>query len=135
VPAKVERKLRHLEEKITKHAGLIESVKEDLEEGADTLVMAYGLNAALCREVVGEVREKGKMCSLLVIESLFPIPEGILSKSLEGVKKVVLPELNLGLYAGAIEHLVPTAVELISIPRVDGELITVEEVIDKGRLM
>jgi 2-oxoglutarate ferredoxin oxidoreductase subunit alpha len=135
VPAKVERKFRHLEEKIEKHGDMIESVQKDLEEGADALVLSYGLNAALCKEAVQTVRNEGAKCSLLIVESLFPIPERSLSEALRGIKKVILPEMNLSLYAGAIEHLIPAGVELISIPRIDGELITVEDVVTKGGLM
>lgn len=134
-PSKVERKLRHLEEKIEKHGDSILSVQQDLEEGADALVVAYGINAPLCREVVHTVRNEGAKCSLTIVESLFPIPGGALSTSFRGVKRVVLPEMNLGLYAEAIEPLIPPGVELISIPRVDGDLITVEEVITQGRLI
>jgi hypothetical protein len=43
--------------------------------------------------------------------------------------------MYLGLYANAIAHLIPPEVELVSIPRVDGELITVEDVIGQGRLL
>jgi 2-oxoglutarate ferredoxin oxidoreductase subunit alpha len=135
IPAKVERKFRHLEEKIEKHGDMIESVQKDLEEGADALVLSYGINAALCKEAVQTVRNGGAKCSLLIVESLFPIPECSLSNALGGIKKVILPEMNLGLYARAIEHLIPAGIELISIPRVDGELITVEDVVTKGGLM
>jgi 2-oxoglutarate ferredoxin oxidoreductase subunit alpha len=134
-PEKVERKFRHLEEKITEHAELIESVKDDLEDGAKDLIIAYGINATLCREVVREVRSHGKKCSLLILESLFPVPAAAISRSLRGVQKVVLPEMNLGLYARAIRHLVPSGVELVSIPRVDGDLLTVEDVLSKGQLL
>jgi 2-oxoglutarate ferredoxin oxidoreductase subunit alpha len=133
-PAKIERKLRHLEEKIDKHAESISSVQQDIDDGAETLVVAYGVNAPLCREVVQTVRDEGAKCSLSIVESLFPIPESELSNSFRGVKRVVLPEMNLGLYAMAIEPLMPAGMELISIPKVDGDLITVEEVITKGRL-
>jgi 2-oxoglutarate ferredoxin oxidoreductase subunit alpha len=135
VPAKVERKFCHLKEKIVEHSDTIESVQTDMEDGADALVVAYGINAALCREVVQVVRSEGAKCSLLIVESLFPIPVRALAESIQGIKKVILPEMNLGLYAGAIEHLIPAGVELISVPRVDGELVTVEDVVTKGGLM
>ena len=134
-PARVERKLTHLEEKITKHADTIESVKEDFEAGAESLLLAYGINAALCREVVEKVRGEGKKCSLLIIESIFPVPEGALARALNGVRKVILPEMNFRLYAHAIEHLIPRDIDLVSIPKVDGELLTVEDVVTKGDLM
>jgi 2-oxoglutarate ferredoxin oxidoreductase subunit alpha len=133
-PDKVERKFLHLDDKITKHAEVIESVRADLQDDAESLLVAYGVNAELGREVVQKVRGDGKRCSLLIVESLFPIPEAAVSNALRGVERVILPEMNLGLYANAIEHLIPPKVELVSIPKVDGELLTVEEVITKGGL-
>lgn len=134
-PDQVERKLVHLDEKITKHADEIESVKADLEDGAESLLAAFGVNAEMCREVVQRVRQGGGKCSLLVIESLFPIPERAIAEALRGVKRMILPEMNLGLYAGAIEHLIPPGIELVSVPKIDGDLLTVEEVIHKGGLL
>ena len=134
-PEKVERKIRHLEEKITGHLDLIESVRMDLEENAETLLLAYGVNGALSREVVQKVRGEGKKCSLAVIESLYPVPELTIKRSLQGVKKVLLPEINIGLYAESIKHLIPHGVELVSIPKFDGELLTVEDVIVGGNLL
>jgi 2-oxoglutarate ferredoxin oxidoreductase subunit alpha len=133
-PGKIEQKLRHLEEKIERNAESITSVQQDLETGSEALVLAYGVNAPLCREVVQKVRREGAKCSLTIVESLFPIPGRSLTSSFSGIKRVVLPEMNSGLYAGAIESLIPPGVELISIPRVDGDLITVDEVITGGRL-
>jgi 2-oxoglutarate ferredoxin oxidoreductase subunit alpha len=127
--------LRHLEEKIEANTESISSVQQDLDDGAETLLVTYGVNAPLCREVVQTVRKEGAKCSLTVIESLFPIPDTAFEFAFRGVKRVVLPEMNLGLYAKAIEPLIPPGVELISIPKVDGDLITVEEVITKGRLI
>jgi 2-oxoglutarate ferredoxin oxidoreductase subunit alpha len=134
-PAKVERKFRHLADKIIGHAETFESIREDVEEGARVLLIAYGVNASLCREVLREVRRHGRKCSLLVIESLFPVPEAAIARALEGIEKVVLPEMNLGLYAGAVERSIPPSVELLSVQRVDGELLSVEEVISKGNLL
>jgi 2-oxoglutarate ferredoxin oxidoreductase subunit alpha len=134
-PAKVERKIRHLSDKITEHPEAIESIRVDVEEGARDLLIAYGINAPLCREVLREVRRQGKKCSLLIIESLFPVPEAAIARSLEGIERAVLPEMNLGLYAGAVERFIPPTVELRSVQRVDGELLSVEEVISRGNLL
>jgi 2-oxoglutarate ferredoxin oxidoreductase subunit alpha len=135
MPSHVERKLIHLEEKITQRTDEIVSVKEDLEKGAESLLIAYGINAALCREVVEKVRGEGKKCSLLIIESLFPVPARAIARALDGVRRVILPEMNLSLYAHAIEHAIPLDIDLVSLPKIDGELLTVDDVITKGDLM
>ena len=51
------------------------------------------------------------------------------------MKKVILPEMNFRLYARAVEHLIPPTSISCPFPRVDGELLTVEEVVTKGDLM
>jgi 2-oxoglutarate ferredoxin oxidoreductase subunit alpha len=48
------------------------------------------------------------------------------------VKKIIVPELNSGLYRREIECLARPQQEVIGINRVDGELITPEEILEKG---
>jgi hypothetical protein len=43
--------------------------------------------------------------------------------------------MNLGLYAAAVERFIPPTVELRSVQRVDGELLSVQEVISRGNLL
>jgi len=135
VPEEIEAKLRHLEAKILANRSMIETVQTDMEEGADTLLMAHGVNGPVCRETVAEVRRRGGKCSLMVVESLYPEPEEALAKALKGVRKVVLPEMNMGQYAISIKALLPHDVELIPVPKIDGGLISVPEVIAGGKLL
>ncbi len=134
-PAKAKRKLEHLRRKITAHAHLIESVALDLQKGAKTLVVAYGVNAALCEEAVRIVRHEGKRCSLVTVESLFPVPEQTLQSALRGIRTLVVPELNVGLYAESLKPCLAPGQRLVPVTRFDGEPLSLDAVIHEGGLL
>lgn len=124
--------LLHLNEKIIKHRDEIEIVDADLEEGADTIIVAYGGVAGTSREVTAEVRKNGGKISLAVVKSLWPLPEAGLKKCVGGHKKIIVPELNLGQYVLEIERLFPDK-KVLPVNRVDGKLISPAEIINEVR--
>lgn len=121
--AKIRRKLTHLREKIVAHQEQLEIVESDLDTRAETLIVSYGLADGAAREAVAAIRESGGYMSHLTIYSLWPVPERALRQALTPqVTCVVVPELNVGLYADELRKLVTTA-RVESIQRFDGGLI------------
>ena len=106
-------------------------VEADLDPGAETVVLSYGITARAVREAVRRRRAAGCAVSSLTIHSLWPVPEGAIRAGLEGAKRVVIPELNLGQYRLEIERLVRDDVEVRGVNRVDGELITPDEILEE----
>ncbi len=117
---------RHLHAKVLEHRDEIEMIHADLEPGADTLWVSYGVTAGAMRVAADRVRSKGKKVSTVTVQSLWPVPEYGLEWALASVHKVVVAELNPGLYCREIERLVP-GLEVTSLSRTDGELITPEQ--------
>jgi 2-oxoglutarate ferredoxin oxidoreductase subunit alpha len=67
----------------------------DEADGAETLIVTYGISAGAARESLGMLRERGDKASLLVLEGLIPVPEdvdGILSR----YSNIVVVEENEG---------------------------------------
>jgi len=124
-PAKVAQLNEHLRAKIEDHADEIELVVADLESGATTLFVSYGVTAGAMREAVTSLRAAGKAVSSLTLQSLWPVPERAIRKALAGITRVVVAELNHGQYRREIERLAKTA-EVVGLHRVDGELIAPE---------
>ncbi len=129
-PVEVDRLNRRLAAKVEDHADEIAMVRADLQSDADTLVVSYGITALAAREAIASARETGLAVSGLTVQSLWPVPEGELRAAMRGVDRVLVPELNLGQYRLEVERLAPDGVQVVGIHRVDGELITPDQIFD-----
>jgi 2-oxoglutarate ferredoxin oxidoreductase subunit alpha len=125
----VDRLNRRLSAKIDDHADELSMVDADLQPGADTLVVSYGITAVSARDAVAALRRDGRAVSHVAVQSLWPVPEAALAAAMEGVSRVVVPELNLGQYAREVERLAEGRVAVLGVHRVDGHLIAPEEIV------
>lgn len=98
--------LRGLQAKVDAHADELALVRADVQRGAATLVVSYGISARASLEACRRVRARGGRVSFLQLRTLFPLPRATLEEALEGCTDVVVVEENLtGLYAGVLEPL------------------------------
>ncbi len=130
-PSNVNKTSRHLWQKIQAHRAELEFTRLDAEPGAQTLVVSYGITARSMIEAARHTRAAGKRVSTLTIQSLWPLPERALCEAMQGITRVVVPELNMGQYRQEIERValsLDPRPGVIGVNRVDGELITPEEI-------
>jgi len=132
-PADVGRLNDHLAAKIDDHVDEIALVKTDIQPGAETLLISYGITARAVIEAAAQARQHGRAVSVLTIYSVWPVPEAAIRQALNGVKRVVVAELNHGQYRREIERLA-CGRDVISVHRVDGQYITPREIITQGGL-
>ncbi len=119
---------RHLIDKIEGHRDEIELVDVDLDPDADTLVVGYGVTGGAVRTAVSNARAAGRALSGAVVQSLWPIPETALGEAMAGVSRIVVPELNAGLYRREIDRIAGDR-EVVGIEQIDGELISPEQIL------
>ena len=111
-PTKVGRLNEHLRRKIEDHTDEILMVNTDLQEGARTLLISYGITARAMREAANTARDRGLDISTLTIQSLWPVPEDAITGALCGpschstIECVVVAELNLGDFRREIERVI-----------------------------
>lgn len=97
--------LLHLEEKLRSREQDLAVVDADLQEGAGTLVMSYGVTSRAAKDAVRSVRDSGAKVSFLGIQSLFPVPKKKIAEAVRGVGRVVVAEENMnGLYRSVVER-------------------------------
>lgn len=120
---------RHLAAKIDDHRDEIESGILDRQEEAGTLFVSYGITAGAMREATAAARSRGLKVSSLTLHTLWPIPETLLGEAMTGVDRVVVGELNLGLYRREIERLAGDRT-VVGVHRIDGELIAPAEFLE-----
>jgi 2-oxoglutarate ferredoxin oxidoreductase subunit alpha len=119
--------LRHLEEKIRAHRDGLALVKRDLQKGAKTLVLSYGITARAMREAVRSARNKGKLVSSIQPLTLFPVPERQIRTAAEEVDRVIIAEENMnGLYRGVLNGILKQK-ECIGVNKI-GSMITPDEI-------
>jgi 2-oxoglutarate ferredoxin oxidoreductase subunit alpha len=130
-PARVKRLNRHLIAKIEQHRKEIEMVRSDRDTGAEVLTISYGISARTMDEAVRQAREQGFLVSSLTLLSLWPLPEAALRQATEGIRRIVVVELNDGQVRREIERLCCDHAQVIGVHRLDGELIAPQQILEE----
>jgi 2-oxoglutarate ferredoxin oxidoreductase subunit alpha len=102
--------------------------------GARTLVIAYGVTARAARDAVAALNRGGRPTALLVLKTLWPVPEELLRIQAAACVRVVVIEMNLGQYVREIERVLAPR-EIAFYGQMNGELITpsrIEETVIHG---
>ncbi len=123
----------HLRRKVEARARQLERVRADLDPEARTLIVAYGTPALAAEEAAERLRAQGTRVSLLILQTLWPVPEAALARALAGAERVVVPEMNYGLYAREVERVAlrtGRSVKVEALAKVDGTLISPAEIAD-----
>ena len=101
---------------------------------AQTLVITYGVTARAARDAIADLRRDGRSVSLLVLKTLWPVPEELLRAKAGACDRIVVIEMNQGQYVREVERvLAPRKISFCG--QMNGELIAparIREVIAHG---
>ena len=92
-------------------------------------MLGYGVTGGAVRNAVSRSRAAGSPLSGAIVQSLWPIPETALGAAMGGIERIVVPELNMGLYKREIERIAGGR-KVIGVNGIDGDLITLQEIAD-----
>lgn len=129
VPEEVKQCLKKLIYKIKNNLHDIIRIEEYLLDDADICIVAYGSVARSAREAVNRARQEGIRAGMLRLVTLWPFPRFHLEDISRRVKAFVVPEMNYGQIYGEVLKASPK--KAVRVTRVDGELITPDEIIKK----
>ena len=91
-------------------------------KNAETLIISYGVTARAAKAAYKELKGQGERVSLLVLKTLWPIPEKVIRKASRNIRRIVVAEMNLGQYVHEIERLLP-AKRIDFVGQMNGQLI------------
>ena len=134
-PAVIQEMIDHYAAKIETAVDEICLYSEDLQTGADQLLLSYGVTSRAASVAVDHMRSAGKKVSSLVLQTLYPVPEQVIRGALAGISKVVVPEMNMGQYRLEIDRLAPDGVEVVGVNKMDTTLISPTEILNQGDLL
>jgi 2-oxoglutarate/2-oxoacid ferredoxin oxidoreductase subunit alpha len=106
-PDQIARNQERLRDKILSGVGRFSYHEAFLEKAADTLIITYGVTARAAREVYELHRGTDRPVSLLVLKTLWPVPEHLIREQAEGAVRVIVLEMNDGQYVREIRRVLP----------------------------
>jgi 2-oxoglutarate ferredoxin oxidoreductase subunit alpha len=125
----IEQCLNKLINKIKNNLHDIIKIEEYRLDDADICIVAYGSVARSAKEAVNIAREEGFKVGMLRPITMWPFPRFHLENMAPKIKLIIVPEMNYGQIYGEILKSCPG--KTLRITRVDGELITPDQIMEK----
>lgn len=129
VQDEIEECLERLIFKIKNNLHDIIRIEEYMLSDADICIVAYGSVARSAKEAVDMARQEGFNIGLFRPITLWPFPRFQLEYISRKMKVLIVPEMNFGQIYG--EVLKSCSYKAVRLTRVDGELITPEQIMEK----
>jgi 2-oxoglutarate ferredoxin oxidoreductase subunit alpha len=104
-----------------------------VDDRADTLLICYGVSARAARAVFNDRKRQGKPIALLVLKTLWPVPEQLIRQAARTVQRIVMVEMNMGQYVQEIKRILPEK-QIDFLGQMDGRLIApaqIKRIIDR----
>jgi 2-oxoglutarate ferredoxin oxidoreductase subunit alpha len=98
-------------------------------DDADTLIVAYGSVARAAKKAVSDLRQQGEKVGMLRLITLWPFPRVAFRKLSSAVKRIVVPEMNVGQIYREVLRVGMGRFQVEKVSKVVGELITPQEII------
>ncbi|MCK5403738.1 MAG: 2-oxoacid:acceptor oxidoreductase subunit alpha [Desulfobulbaceae bacterium] len=130
-PEEIEAFLLRQYRKITNGLCEIQMTKSFMLEDAEIAVVAYGAVARSARRAIIEARKQGLKAGMLQLVTLFPFPKKAQIGVLSQCRAVLVPELNMGQISREVKRVNQTECQVEMYNRVDGRMITPEEIYKK----
>jgi len=113
-------KVKHLIDKIDGNAEKIIRLEEMETEGAEVIVMSYGITSRVAYKAVQDARAAGIKIGTCRLITVWPFPEKRVKELAKKVKAIVMPEINAGQVVQEVERIVAKDCKVISVPHYGG---------------
>ena len=132
-PDEIEPFMHRLIQKIEKNLKDIQIVDPFMVEDAEITIVAYGCVARSAKRAVIDVRKRGIKAGLLRLVTLWPFPRVYVEKVAEQSKVIIVPEMNMGQISREVKRVNEGRSRVITLNKVDSNIITPQEVFKKIR--
>ena len=111
-----------LADKIRKNADKISLYHEDGVDGADVVVVTYGISSRVSMRAIREARRKGIKVGHLRLVVVWPFPEKQIRRLARRTEALVVPEINLGQMVLEVERCAAGRCDVVSVQHAGGAL-------------
>src|SRR5262249_846441 len=128
-PQTQDKLIRRLQSKIHDAANRITRVEEEGIEGADIIVVSYGITSRVAQRAIELARESGLRVGKLRLITCWPFPEKRIRELAATVKAFVVPELNLGQMVREVERAAGGQARTDAVPHAGGSVHRPEDIL------
>ncbi len=128
-PEEIAWKMERLRKKIDDNRHWLVDIDHSHLENAETVLVSFGSSARSAKEARRITDADGKKIGFVRLRMVWPFPDKQLALLLKNAKRIVVPEMNQGQLIHEIRRIVGLGVELTGVNRVDGEMITPDEIL------
>jgi 2-oxoglutarate ferredoxin oxidoreductase subunit alpha len=129
-PDQIAQNLKRLKNKLNSAVDQFAHHRLFEREDADTMLICYGVTSRAAKTAFRNLRQSSpsvRPFSLLILKTLWPVPEKIIQRLAAAVNRIVVVEMNLGQYVHEIERLLPDK-QVAFYGQMDGRLITPKQI-------
>jgi 2-oxoglutarate ferredoxin oxidoreductase subunit alpha len=124
-----DRTVRRMINKIRDNADKICLTEQHDVEGADVVVVSYGITSRVAQRAVETARAQGLKVGILRLITAWPFPEHIIRALAPKVKGLVVPEINLGQMVREVERCAGGQCRVVPVDHAGGTVHKPEEIL------
>lgn len=117
-------------EKIRKNADKIIRIEEDRIEGAEVVLISYGITSRVAVRAVRLAREAGIKVGTMRLITVWPFPEKRIKELAPKIKAFVVPEVNYGQMVREVERNAAGKTQVFSVPHCGGWVHNPEDILN-----
>ncbi len=121
--------IKRLQSKIHDNAGKIVMYEEADIQGADVVVVSYGITSRVAQRAMDLAKEQGVKVGKFRLITAWPFPEKRMRELAKQAKALVVPELNLGQMVREVERAANGQCKVLPVPHAGGSVHQPEEIL------
>ena len=122
--------VRRLVDKIRVNARKIERFEESETDGADVVIVSFGITSRVAMEGIRLARAKGVKVGVFRLVVVWPFPGWRIVELAHKVKAFVVPELNMGQMVLEVERFAAGRAKVVSVPHAGGTVHDPQQIAD-----
>ncbi len=124
-------KLDKLKNKIENYQDEIIKVRSEMMDDAEIVFLSYGSVSRAALQATSLARQAGRKVGTVQLYTIWPFAYDKIRELCSSCKKVIVAELNMGQIVHEAKKVIPGNVEVHTVQRYDGEIITPEQLLAK----
>ncbi len=99
-------------------------------EGAEVVVLSYGISARIATRAIAQAREKGIKVGFFRLITAWPFPEQRVREISRHIKGFVVPEINYGQIAREVARCARDNCQVVLVPNAGGAMHDPKDILD-----